>query len=234
MVKTYQVILGLCLAFWCRDAAGFYVPGVAPQDFKKGDSIEVRAIKMTSSHTQLPFEYYNLPFCKPQSGVVEYKSQNLGEILRGDRISNTAYDLRMDTPVQCQALCYDGKPTEWNVEDSTNLHYRISQEYFVHFIVDNLPSATQFLIPDTNEVQYEPGFRLGVNRDDKMYLNNHLKFIMSYHVDPEAEESYRVVGFRVETASIDASEYTFNSDGTCLIKDNPKLQEVKDKQGNRY
>jgi len=59
---------------------GFYVPGVAPQDFASGDSIEVRAIKMTSSKTQLPFEYYSLPFCQPKSGSVEYKSQNLGEI----------------------------------------------------------------------------------------------------------------------------------------------------------
>ena len=103
----------LCL----RCADGFYVPGVAPQDFSVGDSIEVRAIKMTSSKTQLPFEYYSLPFCQPKSGSVEYKSQNLGEILRGDRITNTAYDLNMDTEVKCKvgfpfivfaygALCY--------------------------------------------------------------------------------------------------------------------------------
>ena len=53
----------------------FYVPGVAPQDFAKGSKIDVRAIKMTSSHTQLPFEYYSLPFCKPPSGEIVYKSQ---------------------------------------------------------------------------------------------------------------------------------------------------------------
>ena len=43
---------------------GFYVPGVAPTDFKEGDAIDVRAVKMTSSQTQLPFEYYSLDFCK--------------------------------------------------------------------------------------------------------------------------------------------------------------------------
>ena len=31
---------------------------------------------MTSSKTQLPYEYYSLPFCKPE--VVEYKTENLG------------------------------------------------------------------------------------------------------------------------------------------------------------
>jgi len=69
----------------------FYVPGVAPTDFRNKQEIEIRAIKMTSAHTQLPYEYYSLPFCQPRGGKIEYKSENLGEILRGDRIVNTAY-----------------------------------------------------------------------------------------------------------------------------------------------
>lgn len=55
----------------------FYVPGVAPVEFKNGDPIEVKAVKMTSTHTQLPYDYYSLPFCKPKNGIV-YKSENLG------------------------------------------------------------------------------------------------------------------------------------------------------------
>ena len=58
----------------CDICQAFYVPGVAPQDFSEGDKIDVRAIKMTSSHTQLPYEYYSLPFCKPPGEIV-YKSQ---------------------------------------------------------------------------------------------------------------------------------------------------------------
>ena len=46
--------------------SGFYVPGVAPTDFRKGDKITVKSIKMTSSKTQLPYEYYSLPFCLPK------------------------------------------------------------------------------------------------------------------------------------------------------------------------
>lgn len=57
---------------------GFYVPGVAPVEFKKGDSIEVKAVKMTSTLTQLPYEYYSLPFCRPKKGAIVYKSENLG------------------------------------------------------------------------------------------------------------------------------------------------------------
>ena len=33
---------------------------------------------MTSVKTQLPYEYYTLPFCQPEDGDVHYKSLNLG------------------------------------------------------------------------------------------------------------------------------------------------------------
>jgi len=227
-------------------ADGFYVPGVAPQDFGAGDPIEVRAIKMTSSKTQLPYEYYSLPFCPPKSGEVKYKSQNLGEILRGDRITNTAYEIFMDKSVTCKVLCTagpEGGPTLWSKEESTELHEKVGHEYFVHLIVDNLPCATQFTMPsgdgsDGTEVQYEPGFRLGVEKDGKMYVNNHLKLIMSYHKTPPSSEggkdNYRVVGFRVETGSVDHSQYEVNSkDGTCSIKDETVHQEVINNQENK-
>lgn len=37
----------------------------------------LQAVKLTSSRTQLPYEYYSLPFCKPKT--VFYKGENLGE-----------------------------------------------------------------------------------------------------------------------------------------------------------
>ena len=50
-----EQFMALLLAF-CNQAKAFYVPGVAPTDFRKGDKITVKAIKMTSSHTQLPVQ----------------------------------------------------------------------------------------------------------------------------------------------------------------------------------
>ena len=38
-----------------------------------------QAVKMTSVKTQLPYEYYTLPFCQPQDGNIKYKSLNLGK-----------------------------------------------------------------------------------------------------------------------------------------------------------
>ena len=118
---------------------GFYVPGVAPSDFKIENPIEVTALKMTSAHTQLPYEYYSLDLCKPKEMIV-YRSQNLGEILRGDRIVNTPYDVKMAQDTSCAVLCQDKL---WDAKESKEVSYRVQHEYFVHLMMDNLPCATR-------------------------------------------------------------------------------------------
>ena len=45
-----------------------------------------QAVKLTSSRTQLPYEYYSLPFCKPES--VFYKGENLGKWTAVDMCGN--------------------------------------------------------------------------------------------------------------------------------------------------
>ena len=213
--------LAAALASVLSAAHAFYVPGVAPSDFGWGDPIEIRAIKMTSTHTQLPYEYYSIPFCPPKSGEVEYKSQNLGEILRGDRITNTAYDVRMGTEFPCRLLCgsKDKPSVSWDAKESADVYEKIKEEYFVHLITDNLPVATQFRMPENpDEMQYEPGFRLGLIKDGRVAINNHLKLILSYHKHNDGvKESWRVVGFRAETSSLDSDALEIDGN-SCSIK----------------
>jgi transmembrane 9 superfamily protein 2/4 len=70
----------------------FYLPGVAPEQFIDGQIVDLKVNKLTSVHTQLPYQYYSLPFCKPPK--ITDKVENLGEILRGDRIENSLYIVR--------------------------------------------------------------------------------------------------------------------------------------------
>lgn len=49
-------------------------------------------------------------------------------------------------------------------------------------LVDNLPVATRSHHPDTKETTLEHGYRLGRVENDNVYINNHLKFILSYHM----------------------------------------------------
>lgn len=57
--------------------------------FVQGDQLLVKVNKITSIKTQLPYEYYSLEFCKPDTII--NSAENLGEVLRGDRIENSVY-----------------------------------------------------------------------------------------------------------------------------------------------
>lgn len=54
----------VALAAALGSADGFYLPGVAPVTFGFCDSVDVKVNKLTSVHTQLPIEYYSMPFCE--------------------------------------------------------------------------------------------------------------------------------------------------------------------------
>ena len=49
--------------------------------------------KLTSTVTQLPRNYYDLAFCKPET--LTYKVENIGEVLHGSMIQNSPYELYM-------------------------------------------------------------------------------------------------------------------------------------------
>ncbi|CAF0886897.1 unnamed protein product [Brachionus calyciflorus] len=219
-----SILLALILINCISFIHSFYVPGVAPQDFRKGDDVEVKAVKMTSAKTQLPYEYYNLPIhCVPENGV-KYKSENLGEILRGDRIVNTGYSVKMDLNEKCKVLCKD---IELNADQTKQVIKRIKDAYHVHLLVDNLPCATKFHLLDNNEEQYEHGYQLGFVNNGEYFLNNHIRFILKYHTE-KATDLYRVVGFEIETHSISYSLLKPQSDKTCSIEsDKPGDTTVK-------
>ncbi|KAH8274048.1 hypothetical protein KR044_008919, partial [Drosophila immigrans] len=220
-------LLLLVLALFCSSVIvdSFYVPGVAPVEFVRGQKIDVKAVKMTSSRTQLPYQYYSLRFCYPKNGTLIFKSENLGEVLRGDRIVNTPYDVQMAENINCKLLCNQKDlPITWSKEDSATVAERIQHEYYVHLLVDNLPVATRIVSTNNpNDITYEHGYRLGQVDGDNIYINNHLKFILSYHM--YTKDKYRVVGFEVVTGSVNHKELKFEDD-TCNFPDNPRPQIV--------
>ena len=57
----------------------------------QGDKVVLKVNKLTSTRTQLPYEYYSIPFCRPENIVSS--AENLGEVLRGDRIENSPYEV---------------------------------------------------------------------------------------------------------------------------------------------
>uniref|UniRef100_A0A8D2P7K9 Transmembrane 9 superfamily member n=2 Tax=Zosterops lateralis melanops TaxID=1220523 RepID=A0A8D2P7K9_ZOSLA len=221
-----RYVLGLLLLLHSTDS--FYVPGVAPINFHRNDPVEIKAVKLTSSRTQLPYEYYSLPFCQPSK--ITYKAENLGEVLRGDRIVNTPFQVSMNVEKKCEVLCnLPNKPVTLTVEQSKLIAERIREDYYVHLIADNLPVATRLEFYSNREeeekkkekdVQFEHGYRLGFMDGNKFYLHNHLSFILYYHredVEESQEHTYRVVRFEVIPQSIKLEDLKADEKSMCTL-----------------
>jgi transmembrane 9 superfamily protein 2/4 len=207
------LLFALCLtACTLLPIDAFYLPGVAPKDYNVGDPVELDVVKLTSVHTQLPYKYYTLPFCTPPGGIVDTR-ENLGEILMGDVIENSPYEIQAKINVTCKVLC----TKVYKKKDLDLFAEKIEQEYRVHWLLDNLPSATKRYLETTDgqitdKFIYEDGFPLGVmvrikneNGEDTgkvlPALNNHVSMTILFHEDVTKYEGLRIVGFEVEAKS---------------------------------
>ncbi|CAH8666822.1 unnamed protein product [Heterobilharzia americana] len=184
------------------------VPGVTPNEFSKGELIEVKAVKLTSYVTQLPYEYYKLPFCRPEH-LIEYPPENIGEILRGDRVVNTPFSIKMAENRGCSQVC---PPVKLSSNDAISLRLFILNQYSVHLSIDNLPCGTKISSDGGKTFRYEHGYRLGSVVDGVAYINNHLKFILQYHETDSG--SYRFVGFEIEPMSV-SEKHLHSEKGVC-------------------
>ncbi len=89
----------------------------------------------------------------------------------------------MNKNIKCKLLCNNKDlPINWDINQSKKVTERIDHEYFVHLLVDNLPVATRIHSSELSDTQFELGLRLGFVSKQQAYINNHLKFILSYHM----------------------------------------------------
>ncbi|XP_057433449.1 transmembrane 9 superfamily member 8-like [Lotus japonicus] len=179
----------------------FYLPGVAPQDFVKGDPLQVKVNKLTSIKTQLPYSYYSLPYCAPKK--IQDSAENLGEVLRGDRIENSRYVFKMREPEMCNIVC----KIKLDAKTAKAFKEKINDEYRVNMILDNLPLVVPIKRNDQDSTVYQLGFHVGLkgqysgSKEEKFFIHNHLAFTVKYHRDVQTESS-RIVGFEVKPFSV--------------------------------
>mmetsp|Transcript_100178 Transcript_100178/g.188759 ORF Transcript_100178/g.188759 Transcript_100178/m.188759 type:complete len:635 (+) Transcript_100178:60-1964(+) len=186
----------------------FYLPGVAPIEYSDGAPVELKVNKLTSVKTQLPYRYYVLPYCQPSA--IQESVENLGEILAGDLIENSPYEINMMSNLTCKVLC----KMQLTKENKDKFKSMIDDEYLVNWIVDNLPAATRYVRRGIGggDFTYMNGFPVGIERGNRYYVHNHVKLDLKYHASPNEYEGYRIVGFEVEPHSMtqatrnDASE----------------------------
>ncbi|EOD11465.1 hypothetical protein EMIHUDRAFT_470908 [Emiliania huxleyi CCMP1516] len=184
---------------------GFYLPGVAPHEYLDGEAVEIKVNQLSSPRTHLPFDYYALPHCRPET--LESKAENLGEVLHGSKIQNSPFALQMGKTA-FRVLCR----VELTAHDAAVFGARIAQDYRVQMIMDNLPAATRILT-DSDGIAlttYERGYPLGFLGSPEFpgtfpsapYINNHLRLIIKYHQEPDLFQGSRIVGFEVEALSV--------------------------------
>eukprot|EP00250_Pteridium_aquilinum_P013772 c21565_g1_i1 orf=428-2404(-) len=163
----------------------FYLPGSYMRKFVLNDTLTVMVNSLTSIETELPFSYYSLPYCKPLDGE-KHSPENLGELLMGDRIENSPYQLHMNVNKSSIYLC---TTTKLNSDMVKILKQRINDLYQVNIMLDNLPAiryikAGDVMLPWT-------GFPVGISDEKHYCITNHLKFTVYIH---EYEDSGTVIG----------------------------------------
>jgi transmembrane 9 superfamily protein 2/4 len=153
---------------------------------------------ITSIHTLLPLDYYDVPFCAPQGGA-KLDKQNLGENLAGDRIQSSPYYLLMKKDMYCEQLCVSDLGTSPNKASEV-----IQKNYHINWIVDNLPAGSKMEDESTITTRYWQGSPIGFvhSEDEKFYIHNHVNIEISYRKVETKPQHYRVVRFIVEPFSI--------------------------------
>ncbi|KAG0590097.1 hypothetical protein M758_1G070200 [Ceratodon purpureus] len=184
--------------------------------------VTVKVNKLSSIKTQLPYDYYSLDYCKPTEIV--NSAENLGEVLRGDRIENSPYVFQMKNDQTCKIVCRKQKLSKGAIK---NFKEKIDEDYRVNMILDNLPVAEKRAHSQSPTGQtYDPGFPVGFKGsyqkggELKYFIYNHLVFTVLYHQDIGSDAS-RIVGFEVKPFSVKHGYERWEKLDTKLTTCNP-------------
>jgi len=189
-------------------AVAVYLPGAAPKEYSPGEPVSLKVNKLTSAKTQLPYDYYYLPFCREDK--IEESARTLGEILKGDKIQSSPYKIGFLENTTCKKLCSH----QLSKDDKDKFVQMIDDDYYVNWMIDGLEGATQMQaapVPGQEEESVEPpvtiysdGFPLGMYdiQESKYYLHNHVGLFLEFHSDSQYYQGYRIVGFQIAPRSL--------------------------------
>jgi transmembrane 9 superfamily protein 2/4 len=180
------------LVFTVLEVFGF-LPGITEKKYQPGSTVELFAGTLTSSRTQLPFEYYYLPFCNPEKQAMDF--DNIGQALTGDVLEKTSYEILMGTNKKCSFLCTR------NVGPAKIKAFRwmIVNDYRVQWFLDSLPAGVRIsdLDQKLNLAIYQDGFPIGYVEHGKYYIYNHHHIIIKV-----GKKKGSIVGFLVQPLSL--------------------------------
>ena len=183
--RTPPASIEMLLACWQPLASGFVWPGVAPREYKDGETVPMLANKLSSVRTQIPRSFYALPGCVPHE--LTRAPESLGEVMNGNVVQNAPFELRFGVSREL-VLC------KVDLDPRGRLLWakRVREDYRGHLLLDNLPVATRLSRSEGDApgpVRYERGYTLGfvrepgvhrLGRTGTAYCHNHLAFSVGY------------------------------------------------------
>ncbi|KAM6953707.1 transmembrane 9 superfamily protein member 5 isoform 4-T4 [Aplochiton taeniatus] len=227
--RTDSHICLLCLLMAVSLCSGFYLPGLAPVSFcteagKEGDecqtNIQLFVNRLDSVESVLPYEYDVFDFCEDDEE--KRPSENLGQVLFGERIETSPYKFKFNEDVKCKKVCTKSY-AKASAEDKNKLEFikrGMQLNYQHHWIVDNMPVTWCYDVEDSQKY-CNPGFPIGclVNQDGRakdacvinaefnkkntFYVFNHVDIKISYHSGAdEGWKGARLVSAILEPKSI--------------------------------
>lgn len=218
---------------------GFYLPGLAPKAYCKANKasetckpvLDVFVNRLDSVESVLPYEYNRFDFC--QNMEEKSPSENLGQVVFGERIRPSPYKLNFLAPSTCTQVCTKNYRSS-NEDDVKKLRFvkkGILLNYQHHWIIDNLPVVWCYYTED-NRKFCSRGFPIGCyvskssvqkdvcklfpsfNKPDTYYLFNHVDFEITYHSGENEEwgSSFLDEGGRIVYAQVEIKSAKENCD----------------------
>lgn len=222
----------------------FYLPGLAPVTYCEEASsgtdaskdcktkIPIFVNRLNSLETVIPYEYDKFDFCV--SSEDHSPVENLGQVVFGERIRPSPYQITFNKPEACKQVCNKTYVSgdKKKMEQLNFLRKGIELNYYHHWIVDNMPITWCYIVEDGN--QYcSRGFPMGCfvtangkqkdscimsktfSEPNTYYFFNHLELTIRYHpLDKEDGNTPNQNGGRIIAAKVEPKSVAFDPQAT--------------------
>ncbi|XP_070538417.1 transmembrane 9 superfamily member 2-like [Ptychodera flava] len=240
--RSVALVLVTFLAVTAQICCGFYLPGLAPVSYcekaKETETcksrIDVFVNRLDSVESVIPYEYEKFDFCTTNKR--SSPTENLGQVVFGERIRLSPYNISFNNPEQCKSLC----KKEYKTKDKDQIkHLRflmdgLKQNYQHHWIIDNMPVTWCYDVEGTaasTQNKYcSPGFPIGCyvtakktpkdacvinpaySEKDTYYVFNHVDLKIAYH---PIEDEGPPTAARLLSAKLEPRSIKHQKEGDC-------------------
>ncbi|KAK9144204.1 hypothetical protein Sjap_004107 [Stephania japonica] len=136
--------------------------------YKEREHIPLYANKIGPFHNPSEtYRYYDFPFCSPDN--VREKKEDLGEVLNGDRLVDSPYELNFRVDKPNEILC----KKKLTREEVARMRKAVSKDYYFQMYYDDLPLwGFMGRVEDENNV--DPS-------NNKYFIFKHIHFNVAYN-----------------------------------------------------